>query len=52
MTKKRNIKTENTFSILLEKNTESLREEEKPPQIVKIDKDEKKILEGKGRGRI
>ena len=32
--------------------TEPLREEEEPPQIVKINKDEKKICEGKGRGRI
>ena len=51
MTKERNTKTENTFSVLQE-NTEPLRKEEEPPQIVKIDKDEKKICEGKGRRRI
>ena len=44
--------TENTFSILHEEDTELLREEEEPPQIFKIDKDQKKICEGNGRGRI
>ena len=47
MTKERNIKTENTLSILQEEDTEPLLEEEEPPSIVKIDKDEKKIIEGK-----
>ena len=32
MTKERNIKTENTFSVLQEENTEPLRKEEEPPQ--------------------
>ena len=52
MTKERNIKTENTFSALQEEDTEPLLEEEEPPQIVKIDKDEKKVSEGKRRERI
>ena len=52
MTKEINIKSENTFSVLQEEDTEPLQEEEKPPQIVKIDKNEKKICKGKGRGRI
>ena len=43
MTKERTIKTESTFSVLQEEDTESLREEEEPPQIVKIDKDEKNM---------
>ena len=45
MTKKRKIKTENTFSVLQKDNTESLREVEESLQIVKIDKDEKKECE-------
>ena len=52
MIKERNIKTENTFSTLQEEDTESLGEEKEPPQIVKIDIDDKKICEGKRRGRI
>ena len=51
MTKERHIKTKNTFSVLQEEDTKSLQEEEKPPQIVKVDKDEKKIFERKRRGR-
>ena len=47
----RKIKTENTFSVLQE-DTEPLREEKKLPQIVKINKDKKKIYKRKGRGRI
>ena len=43
MTKERNLKTENTFSVLQEEYREPSLEEEKPAQIVKIDKDEKKI---------
>ena len=39
MTKERNIKTENTFSVLEEQNTETLCEEEELPKIVKIDKE-------------
>ena len=35
-----------------EEGTEPLWEEQPPPQIVKIDKDENKVFEGKGRGRI
>ena len=42
MTKERNIKTENVFSILQEEDTQPIREEEETPQIVKTDKDEKK----------
>ena len=49
MTKERNIKTENTFSVLQEEVTEALCEEEEPSQIVKIDIDENKICEGKRR---
>ena len=52
MTKERNIKTENAFSVLHKKDTEPLQREEEPPQIVKIDEDEKKVCEGKERGRI
>ena len=52
MSKERNIKTENIFSILQKEDTEQFWEEEKPPQTVKIDQDEKKICEGKGKGRI
>ena len=52
MTKERNIKTENSFSILHEENTEILEEEEEPPQIVKKGKDEKEICERKRRGII
>ena len=52
MTKKRNIKTENIFSALQKDDTKPLREEEESPQIVKTDKDGKKIYEGKERGRI
>ena len=48
----RNIKTENFFSILQEKDTLPLREEEELHQIVRIDKTQKKICEGKGRVRI
>ena len=51
MTKERKIKTKNIFSVLLEEDTEPW-EEEEPPQIVKIDEDEKKIYKGKGRGSI
>ena len=51
MTKERNIKTENTFSESLEEDTEPLWEEE-PPQIVKVDKGKKKVLEEKRKGRI
>ena len=43
ITKERNIKTENTFSVLKEEVTEPLQEEEETPQIVKTDKDEKNI---------
>ena len=43
ITKERNINTENIFSVLQEKDTEPLQEEEEPPQIFKIDKDEKKV---------
>ena len=40
-------KREIFFSVLQEEDTEPVREEEEPPpQIVKIDKDEKKICEG------
>ena len=55
ITKKRKINTENTFSVLQEEDTESLWEKEEPPKIVKIvkiDKDEKNICKGKGRGKI
>ena len=48
----RNIKTKNTFSVLEKEDTEPLWEEEEPLQIVKIDKDEKKVCELKWRGRI
>ena len=50
MTKERSIKTENIFSILQEEVTKPLPEEEELPQIVKRDKDEKKIYEGKKEG--
>ena len=52
MTNERNIKTENTFSIILEEDTQPLQEDEELPSIVKIDKEEKKVFEGKGRGTI
>ena len=52
MTKERNIKTENTFSVLQEEDIKPLRKEKKSPQIVKTEKDEKKIYEGKGRRKI
>ena len=52
MTKEWNIKTENTFSILQEEDTESLWEVEESPQVVKTDTDEKKIYEEKWRERI
>ena len=35
MTKERNIKTENTFSVIQEEDTEPLRKEEKPPKLAK-----------------
>ena len=41
MIKEINIKTENTFNVLQEEDTEPLKEEVEPSQIVKIDKDEK-----------
>ena len=50
MTKERNIKTENTFSVLQEKDTEKLREEEEPLKIFKINKNQKKVIERKGKG--
>ena len=44
MTKERSIKTENTFSILQEEDTEPLQEEVDSSQIVKTDKDERKFM--------
>ena len=44
MTKERNRKT---LSLLQEEDTEPLREEEEPLQIVKIDKDKRKVFEKK-----
>ena len=52
MTNERNTKTENIFNVLQEENTKLLQEEEETPQIVKMNKDEKKVCEGKGRERI
>ena len=52
MTKKRNIKRKNTFSVLQVEDPEQLLEEEEPPLIFKIDKDKKKVIEGKERGKI
>ena len=52
MTKKRNIKTENTFSVLQDEDTELILKEEKQHLIDKINKNKKKSFEGKGRGRI
>ena len=52
MTQERNIKTENTFNILQEEGTELLWEKEELTQIVKTDRDEKKIYKRKGRERI
>ena len=53
MTKERNLKIEKkTFSILQGEDTEPLQEEEELSQIVKTDKDENKIHEGKERVRI
>ena len=48
----RNMKTENTFIVLQEENTEPLLEEEEPLQLTKYIKIKKKAIEGKGRGRI
>ena len=42
-TKERNIKPENTFTVLQEEDTQPSWKEEESLQIVKTDKDEKKI---------
>ena len=52
MTWKWDTKTENTFSVLQKKNAEPLLEAEEPPSIDKIDKNEKKVIKGKGNERI
>ena len=52
MKKERNIKTVNTFTILQEEDIGQFVEEEESTQIVKTDKDEKKIYGRKGKGRI
>ena len=44
ITEKRDTKTENTFSVLQDKDTETLLEEEEPSLIDKINKDEKKVI--------
>ena len=48
LTKEKNRK----YFHVLQEDTELLRKEEESPQIVKTNKDEKKIYEGKGRCRI
>ena len=52
MTEERDIKTGNTCSVLQEKDQEPILEEEELPPITKIDKRRKKVIEGRGRGRV
>ena len=52
MTEERNIKSENTFCVLLEEDQEPIVEERELPPITKIDKEEKKVIEGRWRGKL
>ena len=45
-------KTGNTFSVLQEEDQEQILEEEELPRIIKIDKEKKRVNEGRGRGRL
>ena len=48
----RNIKIRNTFSVLQEEDQEPILEEEELPPIIKIDKDEKKVIDGREWGSL
>ena len=48
----RNIETRNTFSVQQKEEREPIPEEDPLPPIVKVDKNEKKITAGKGRGKM
>ena len=52
MTEERDIKTWNTSSVLQKDNQDPISEEEELLPITKIDKKEKKVIEGRGRGRM
>ena len=52
MTEVRDIKTWNTSSVLQKDNQDPISEEEELLPITKIDKKEKKVIEGRGRGRM
>ena len=52
MTLGRNIKTENTFSVLQEDYQKPILEEEELPPITRIDKVEKKQLKREGKWRF
>ena len=51
MTEERYIKTGNAFSVLQKDDQEPILEEQLPPNT-KIDKRGKKVIEGRGRGRM
>ena len=51
-TEERNIKIRNTFSVLQEDDQEPILEEEKLLPITKMDKEKKKEIEGRKRGKL